>query len=155
MSGAVGFLLGFVGFLSMAVASILTPLLSCFCCSPLGGMIAGFAACELNRGPSSQKQQTRMGAYAGALYGVGGLLGTYVGIAVNMIYAMGSGASVEIARSFGLPEPTSILHYALGFILLAIIALPVIIGISAGFGMLGGVLWKSLRKPPQDSYASF
>ncbi|MEM2832499.1 MAG: hypothetical protein QXT16_07630 [Candidatus Caldarchaeum sp.] len=153
MSGAVSVLLGFVGFLSMAVASILTPLLSCFCCSPLGGMIAGFAACELDRKSFEKKERT--GAKAGALYGIGGLLGTYVGIAINMIYAMESGASAEIARLLGLPEPTSILHYALGFILLASVAFPVIIGITAGFGALGGVLWKSLRKSTQDSYASF
>lgn len=154
MSGLISFLLGFLGFLSMAVTSILTPLLSCFCCSPLGGMIAGFVACELDRKSFGKKEQVT-GANAGALYGIGGLLGTFVGILVNMIYAMESGASVEIARSLGLPEPTSILHYALGFILLAIIAFPVIIGVSAGFGALGGVLWKSLRKSTQDSYASF
>lgn len=153
MSGAVGFLLGFVGFLSMAVASILTPLLSCFCCSPLGGVVAGFAACELGRRPFGNRQ-VKAGAMGGLIYGAGGLLGTFVGILVNMIYAMESGASVEIARSLGLPEPTHVSHYVLGFALLITGAVPMIISISAGFGALGGVLWKSLRKSTQDS-ASF
>lgn len=135
---------GVVGFLGMALAGILSPLLSCFCCSPLGSVAAGFGVCAFRR-PSPQQAVSR-GTRGGLAYAAGGVAGTAVGIVVNMAIGATTGSIADTARQFGLPAPSGTTEYVLAALLLICGATLVIPLLSAGGGALGGVLWRALDR---------
>ncbi|MCS7352464.1 MAG: hypothetical protein RMM10_13345, partial [Anaerolineae bacterium] len=96
-------IIGLLAFIVTAVAGILTPLVSCFCCSPLGSVGAGFGACAFRRPPSDQA--VRRGLIGGLAFAGGGILGTGVGILINSFVGATLGTGRELARQLGLPEP--------------------------------------------------
>ncbi|MCS7351002.1 MAG: hypothetical protein RMM10_05685 [Anaerolineae bacterium] len=136
-------IIGLIGFVITAAAGILSPLISCLCCSPLGSVGAGFGACAFRRPPSDQAVQR--GLIGGLAFAGGGILGTGVGILFSSLLGATLGTSRELARQLGLPEPQSGMDYLLGGLISFCAAALIIPLISAGGGALGGVLWRAFR----------
>jgi hypothetical protein len=56
------------GLASGFVASLLSPLIACFCCGPFGGVLSGAAACAAPPG-ASRSEASRVSALGGLAYG--------------------------------------------------------------------------------------
>lgn len=132
---------GLVGFIGMLVGGLISPLVNCFCCGPLGGLLAGVGTCALGRpGPG---QDVRTGALGGVAFGGGGLLGALVATLVN-VALVGPEGTVALLRQLGLPADPAAVQFgqAVGGCLGGLFAL----FLAVGAGALGGLLWRSLGR---------
>jgi hypothetical protein len=77
------------------VASLLSPLIACFCCGPFGGVLSGAAACAAPPG-ASRSEASRVSALGGLAYGVG----AWIGMALAIALGLATGAVQQAQREF-------------------------------------------------------
>lgn len=137
---------GLVGFL----AALLSGAVNSQICVPCVGLVlgagVGYFACRLER-PASQNAATRLGATAGALSGVGTLLGNVVGglLGAYILGPQGAQSNMEsIARGLGITVPPTtispVTYYASVFGTSACCGVAVVF-IMALLGALAALVW--------------
>lgn len=135
-----GLIIGGVMLVLAIGGSLLSPL--CVPCLALfAGLGAGYLAGMFDK-PGLQNTTVRSGASAGAIGGVGALIGQFIGGGINAVMVGPEGAqqllqqlSPELA---GSSDPT--FYYAGVFGLACCVGL-FNVGLMAGLGALGGMLW--------------
>ena len=133
-----GLIVGAVMLLLSLGGSLLSPL-CVLCLALVAGLGAGYLAGVFDSPPDSGPA-AQSGAGAGAIAGVGSLLGHLAGGAVNIVIVGPEGAT-DLLQSLGLAsgvDPTTYYASALGG---ACCLGLVEIGLMAGLGALGGLLW--------------
>ena len=120
-------------------ATIMSPV-----CTPCGaifvGLGAGFLAAMWDK-PLTRGGSAGLGAKAGAIAGVGHLIGQILGMVANMIL-VGPEQAAQIASQLGLDaQVMTQSQYLVSQILINGSCGVINIGIAAGLGALGGLLW--------------
>jgi hypothetical protein len=122
------------------------------CLALLLGLAAGYVAGIFGK-PADQPTATRSGAIAGALGGAGVVLGEMIGAIINGL-TVGSERVNEIIQNLGLAggislTPATYWASQLGINLcLSLFS----VGLMAGLGALGGLLWWKTRGTTQTSF---
>jgi len=136
-----GLIVGIAALIFGFGATFITPL-----CAPCVALFAGLAAgylAALFEKPIDQGGAAKPGAAAGAMAGVGGLVGNMIAAVVNIL-VVGPERAAQITQQFNLPsgDPTAFAnsYYLSGIGLPFCIAL-FNIALMAGLGALGGILW--------------
>jgi hypothetical protein len=137
-----GLIVGLAALIFGFGATFITPL-----CAPCVALFAGLAAgylAALFEKPIDQGGAAKPGAAAGAIAGVGGLVGNMIAAVVNIL-VVGPERAAQIAQQFNLPsgaDPSTFAstYYLSGIGLPFCIAL-FNIALMAGLGALGGILW--------------
>jgi hypothetical protein len=146
-AGLIGLVVG--GVLIIGV-TLLLPLCTP-CVAILAGLGVGFLACAWER-PASAENGAGLAAKAGAIAGVGSLIGQMAGMLINGL-VVGPERAVEVARILGLPaeQLTPRMYWASQIALNGACGL-INVAIGAGLGALGGFLWYQTMapKPPQQ-----
>ncbi len=133
---------GVVGLLVAAGATLITPL-----CGPCAvvflGLGAGYLAGAFDK-PQTGNATTRGGAIAGAIGGVGPLLGQSIGAVINGMLVVPERA-MELARAMGIPTSGGFEFQPGGYWTLLIgtgLCLSVLdVVLMALFGVVGGLIW--------------
>jgi len=134
------------GLASGFVASLLSPLIACFCCGPFGGVLSGAAACAAPPG-ASRSEASRVSALGGLAYGVGAWIGLALAIALGLATGAVQQAQREFLRRLGgeaSPE-TETAGLAIGIALVLCLGAVGLLLISAAGGWLGGKAVQALR----------
>jgi hypothetical protein len=138
-----GLIIGVI-MLVLAIGSSLISPLCVLCLTLFAGVGAGYLAGVFDI-PLESGQSAKIGAGAGAIAGVGAWLGHLVGGAANAVI-VGPEATAQLMRDLGLPasvDPSTYYAAALGGgCCLGLIE----IGLMAGLGALGGLLWFRLKR---------
>ena len=133
-----GLIIGGVMLILAIGGSLITPL-CVLCLALLAGVGAGYLAGVFDK-PLASGPAAQGGAGAGAIAGVGALLCHLVGGIVNAV-VIGPEATAELLQQLGLAtsaDPTTYYAAALGgACCLGLIE----VGLMAGLGALGGMLW--------------
>ncbi|SNB58956.1 hypothetical protein [Thermoflexus hugenholtzii] len=135
-----------LGVLSGLIASVITPLITCCCCGPVGGVLSGAAACAVPPG-ASRPEASRVGVLSGLAFGVGAFIGlllaTLLGLATGAIQR----AQEELLRQLGQsPAPgETTMGLAVGILIVLCIGALLLLPLSAAGGWLGGRIVLSLR----------
>jgi hypothetical protein len=133
-----GLIIGAVMLVLTIGASLLTPL--CVpCLALLAGAGAGYLAGMFDK-PSASGASAQTGAGAGAIGGVGALIGHLAGGAANAIF-VGPEDVADLLRGLGLPASSDPTTYYVGAIGGACCIGLVEVLLMAGLGALGGLLW--------------
>jgi predicted PurR-regulated permease PerM len=122
--------------------TLLTPI--CIPCLAIFlGLAAGYVANVFDK-PRVQGQATKIGALAGLIGGVGGLIGQFIGQGINAAM-VGPQGLTQIYQQLGIqiPAEMSSTYYWAGQIGLGCCIGIIALGLMAGLGALGGVLWWS------------
>ena len=152
-----------VGFVLAVVGAVVFPLLCNPCAAVFVGLGAGVLAGVYVR-PASSGSSAGEGAKAGAIATAGNLLGQMVGTAITTLMVgpeEAAEAAVEMARQFGMvtvdPATYAQLYYPMSFGSGCLCGL-VGVGLGAGLGAVGGLLWHQIKKqsdefadPPEES----
>lgn len=128
----------FLGLGLTLISPICIPCLAIFL-----GLAAGYVANVFDK-PTLQNKAVKAGALAGVLSGLGSLVGQIIGQGINMAL-VGPGGMSEIYRQLGIQVSGDMetIYYA-GQIGLGCCVGIIALGIMAGLGALGGVLWWSV-----------
>jgi hypothetical protein len=123
------------------------------CSAIVLGLAGGYLAGVFDK-PNAQNGATKSGAIAGAIGGVGGLLGQMIGAVINgLVVGPEKAAQISgpIIESLGLPAGTlDSSSYWLSTIGINCCLGLVGIGIMAGLGALGGLIWWSTTGKKQQ-----
>ncbi len=145
-----GLIVGGVMFVLAIGGSLLSPF--CVPCLALfAGLGAGYLASLFDK-PGAQNAAVRAGTGAGAVGGIGGLVGQFIGGGINAVVVGPEGAA-ELLRNISpdfaaSSDPTS--YYAGVFISACCIGL-FNLALMAGLGALGGVIWWAITGKNQSS----
>ncbi|MBT3336757.1 MAG: hypothetical protein HN855_01435 [Anaerolineae bacterium] len=136
-----GLIIGGIGFVFSLAVTLLSPILLP-CITPILGIAAGYMA-DIFDLPLLKSDAIKKAAKAGALGGVGMLVGQVIGAIINGV-AVGPEGVVMVLSSFGIPagSPAALAKYywTMMFVGTACISL-FNIALMAGLGALGGLIW--------------
>ncbi len=130
------------------------------CAALLVGLAAGYVAGVYGK-PGDQSLATKSGAIAGAIGGIGVILGEMIGALINAI-SVGPERVIQLMQQLGLPgmQLTTGQYWAAQIGINLCLSL-VSVALMAGLGALGGMLWWNGNKnkkvlpptplPPQQS----
>jgi len=131
------------------LASLLTPLLTCFCCGPLGGLAGGAAACLVPPRPS-RPESSRVGLLGGLSFGAGAFIGSALEAGLGLATGAIQATQRELLRQLGqnVPESQAQAGAIIGVLfVLCLVALSTM-ALSAAGGYLGAVLVRSIHREP-------
>jgi hypothetical protein len=137
----VGLIIGVIAFfLSLGAGVLMSPVCTPCCIAVFLGMGAGFLTGVIEK-PGIKDNLAKRGAIAGALGGIGALLGQVISSVTNALL-VGPQGSVQLIRSFGLPvagnfETTYWLSLVGGTACFVVWD----VALMAGLGAIGGLLW--------------
>ena len=141
-----GLIFGGVAFVLTAITGLLNAQLCGPCLVLLVGAGAGYLGSTFDK-PRDNAGSARSGAGAGAIGGLGALLGHVIGGLIG-ISLLGPERAVEFARQLGLPttgldpnDPASLIGFYGGTVGIACCFGLLDIVLMAGVGALGGLLW--------------
>lgn len=141
-----GLIVGVAALVFGFAATFVTPLCAP-CVALFAGLGAGYLAALFDK-PASQDAATKAGASAGAVAAVLGLVGNMIAAVVNSI-VVGPAGAAQMAQTLGLPtggdpQVLATSYYASAYLLPCCIAL-FDVGLMAGLGALGGMLWHRMN----------
>lgn len=131
------------------LASLLTPLLTCFCCGPLGGLAGGAAAC-LVPPPPSRPEYARVGLLGGLSFGAGAFIGSALAAGLGLATGAIQATQRELLRQLGqnVPESQAQAGAIIGVLLVLCLVALSTMALSAAGGYLGAVLVRSIHREP-------
>lgn len=136
-----------VGLVLAIIAAVITPF-----CNPCAALVVGLgvgALAGVFAKPITGGGSAGEGAKAGAIAGAGSLLGQMIGAVING-FVVGAEGVARIYRDLGIPFDINAQSYWLynigGNCLCALVNL----GLAAGLGALGGLLWYQIAGKKQQ-----
>jgi hypothetical protein len=143
-----------VGFVLAIIGAVVFPLLCNPCAAVFVGLGAGILAGVYVRPPSSSSGAAE-GAKAGAIATAGNLLGQMLGTVLNVVM-VGPEAAADLAGQLGLPY-TDFSSFAGGYYAAAFgggcLCALLGVGLGAGLGAVGGLLWYQVKRERQRDEA--
>ncbi len=108
------------------------------------GVFAGYLA-GIQEKPKNEGVSAKIGAGAGAIGGVGAMLGQFIGAAIN-VKLVGPEGALDLLRQFNIPTGSDIaIPYWSGVVGSACCFGLLNILLMAGLGALGGYLWLQMN----------
>ena len=134
------------------LASLLTPLLTCFCCGPLGGLAGGAAACLVPPHPS-RPESSRVGLLGGLSFGAGAFIGSALAAGLGLATGAIQATQQELLRQLGqnVPESQAQAGAIIGVLFVLCLVALFTMAFSAAGGYLGAVLIRLLHREAQSS----
>lgn len=139
--------MGVVAFVVALGGTVVTPLCTP-CLAIFVGAFAGYLAGVLDK-PAEKSAAVKAGALAGLLAGLGAALGQIVGAVINGA-SVGPEGAIQIMRQFGIYGSGGDVSTAYWTSLVISTACFAIfnLGLMAGMGALGGLLWNQFNNKP-------
>jgi hypothetical protein len=133
-----------VAFVAIILVSLITPFCTP-CLALLVGALAGYLACVFDK-PVEKSVAVKKGALAGLLGGIGAILGQIVGSIINGA-TVGPQGAADLLRQLGLSTGGASMDstYWIALVISTLCFGLLNIGIMAGMGALGGLLWNSFN----------
>lgn len=140
-------ILGVIAFVVALGGTVITPLCTP-CLAIFVGAFAGYLAGVFDK-PVEKSAAVKSGALAGLLAGIGAALGQVAGAIVNGV-SVGPEGAMRIMRQFGVYGSGGDVSSAYWISLVVSTACFVLlnIGLMAGMGALGGLLWNQFNNKP-------
>ncbi len=133
-----GLIIGAVAFLSAAGAAAIVSPLCAVCVGVLLGLPAGYLAGVFDK-PMDSGEALKFGAGAGAIAGVGGVIGQLVAAVINAL-VIGSTFLADFYEQVGLPPTDTSSVWMVQLTLACIVGL-LNLALMAGLGAGGGAIW--------------
>ncbi len=152
----VGLITAVVAFILSIGITLISPVcLICF--AVIVGLVAGYLACNTDR-PPAHNAVAGPGALAGLFAGLGMLVGQIIGSVINSMIVGPEGAS-NLLRQLGLPTQSINQTSYYGGVIFGVCCIGLLnVGLTAGLGALGGLLWWEIagknQPPPADQLLS-
>jgi len=138
-----GLILAAVALIFSASATLISPLCTP-CLAIFMGFFAGYLA-GIQDKPRDEAKAAKMGGGAGAIGGVGALLGQFIGAAINA-RMVGPEGAMDMLSQFNIPLDMDItIPYWAGVVSSAFCFGLLNILLMAGLGALGGYLWLQMN----------
>lgn len=138
-----GLILAVVALIFSASATLISPMCTP-CLAVFMGIFAGYLA-GIQEKPRDEGKAAKIGAGAGAIGGVGALLGQFIGSAINA-KMVGPEGAMELLNQFNIPINTDItVPYWAGVVTSSFCFGILNVLLMAGLGALGGYLWLQMN----------
>ncbi len=134
-----GLIIGAIALVLALGATLLSPF--CVpCLAILLGLVAGYLSGVFDR-PAGMNPALKSGAAGGAIGGAGALLGQLIGSALNATLVGPQGAH-NLIPQLGLPTTGNFeTSYWIGMVFMFLCIGGISVGLSAGMGLVGSLLW--------------